>query len=158
MSDDAIQFLQVEAELAESRRICEAATPGPFGVEAADVGDLPAWHVWTAGGIGCVALVYSGLVPDPSGLANAKFFTHARIALPAALDALDAAEANVKRLRLAWARESHELDQLLGVALGYPANPGGQEGVCTGEHTVVTLAMEAAEKIERLRAVLEGCR
>lgn len=50
--------------------------------------------------------------------------------------------------------EQMEIDQLLGRALHYPPYPEDFETdqVCTGEHTVVTLAMEAAAKIAELEA------
>ena len=60
-------------------------------------------------------------------------------------------------------KELLEIEQILGKALGYPWYkddqknfPGATEkdGVCTGEHTPVTLAMEAAEKVEKLREFL----
>ena len=53
-------------------------------------------------------------------------------------------------------KELLEIEQILGKALGYPWYkddqknfPGATEedGVCTGEHTPVTLAMEAANKL-----------
>lgn len=62
-----------------------------------------------------------------------------------------------------YAANDAEIQQILGAALGYPrfvddqANfPGATEddGVCVGDHVGVTLAMEAAEEIERLRMIL----
>lgn len=56
-------------------------------------------------------------------------------------------------------KEEDEIQQILGKALHYPwykddqVNfPGATEedGVCVGEHVVITLAMEAAKKIEEL--------
>jgi len=64
-------------------------------------------------------------------------------------------EANkVKGKLRACAEESREIDQILGRALGYPPNPYGAPGVCTGEHTPVTLAQEAAERLAGLRQLL----
>lgn len=54
-------------------------------------------------------------------------------------------------------KEFEEVDQILGKALGYPlfkddqANFPGATGVCVGEHVTVTLAMEAAELIAKLK-------
>ena len=54
-------------------------------------------------------------------------------------------------------KELLEIEQILGKALGYPWYkddqknfPGATEkdGVCVGEHTAVTLAMEAADKLD----------
>lgn len=56
-------------------------------------------------------------------------------------------------------KELSEVEQILGKALGYPAYaddqknfPGATEknGVCVGEHTAATLAMEAADLIRKL--------
>lgn len=55
----------------------------------------------------------------------------------------------------AMARERYEIDQILGKALGYPEYTedfGAPKGdVCTGEHVPVTLAREAAKRIEELK-------
>lgn len=57
-------------------------------------------------------------------------------------------------------KEFEQVNQILGKALGYPwfkddqTNfPGATEedGVCVGEHVTVTLAMEAAELIAKLK-------
>lgn len=44
----------------------------------------------------------------------------------------------------------YEIDQTLGKALCYPAYPISTD-VCTGEHTVVTLAHEAADRLRGLK-------
>ena len=53
-------------------------------------------------------------------------------------------------------KEEWEAEQILGKALGYPWYKDDQknfpgctetDGVCTGGHTLVTLAMEAAKRI-----------
>lgn len=58
------------------------------------------------------------------------------------------------------AKEQYEVEQILGKALEYPfysedkknfPDSTKEDGVCVGEHTIVTLAMEAAREIERLR-------
>jgi hypothetical protein len=63
------------------------------------------------------------------------------------------------RLRKACADTEHEIQQILGKALGYPwfkddlknwPDATEEDGVCVGEHVAVTLAMEAAEKIKDL--------
>lgn len=65
------------------------------------------------------------------------------------------------------AKQDAEIQQLLGVALGYPRYcddptnfPDSTEtdGVCVGEHVSVTLAAEIAAKIKALRGVLEQIR
>ena len=44
-----------------------------------------------------------------------------------------------------YTTEENEVDQILGKALGYPPYPNkDSDWVCTGDHTIVTLAMEAA--------------
>jgi len=64
-------------------------------------------------------------------------------------------EAFIAELEAAAATETMEVDQALGRALHYPPNPDGQPGVCTGEHTSVTLAVEAANRIAKLEAIVE---
>ncbi len=72
---------------------------------------------------------------------------------------LEQAAASVESRREAgMLKELHEVEQILGKVLNYPwykddqVNfPGTTEadGVCTGEHTAGTLAMEAARRIEQ---------
>lgn len=66
----------------------------------------------------------------------------------------------------AYRMETREIEQILGKALGYPwykddlkSFPDATEadGVCVGEHTTVTLAMEAAKTIQRLKDDLRDC-
>lgn len=66
-----------------------------------------------------------------------------------------------------YREEIHQAEQILGKALGYPyldhtACPDcrpdtgctcGNPQVCVGEHTLVSLAMEAAKLIEEVRMV-----
>lgn len=47
-----------------------------------------------------------------------------------------------------------EADQILGKALGYPAFPEGGDWVSTGEHSLPTLALEAADTMARLESKL----
>lgn len=67
----------------------------------------------------------------------------------------DPEKAELKRKLKGAMAELHEVDQVLGRVLGYP--PMGPEvggdgtQVCTGPHTAVTLADEAADLIRRLR-------
>ena len=77
--------------------------------------------------------------------------------LRAEVDALKAEDA---RLRKTWQKENDELVQILGKALQYPrfvddqsVFPGATEadGVCVPCHTALSIADEAAEKIEALR-------
>ncbi|MFN8995417.1 MAG: hypothetical protein ACK5X3_17370 [Pseudomonadota bacterium] len=62
---------------------------------------------------------------------------------------------------LALRKEEWEAEQILGKALGYPWYKDDQknfpgctesDGVCTGDHTLVTLAMEASRRIASLSA------
>jgi hypothetical protein len=67
-------------------------------------------------------------------------------------------QAEIARLRDAYATTSHVVEQALGKALGYPVmgpevcgpegNPGGD--VCVGDHVPESLAAEAAAKIVEL--------
>ena len=59
---------------------------------------------------------------------------------------------DVTRRAAGYEMECAEIDQVLGRALGYPSNPDDADGVCTGEHTPASLAVEAAREVERLRA------
>jgi len=81
--------------------------------------------------------------------------------------ALAAKDAEIKRLMDCIGLEHHEIETVLGAALGYPWYkddqknfPGADEsaGVCVGEHTVVSLADEAASKIAKLREELAEAR
>lgn len=54
------------------------------------------------------------------------------------------------------AAQGHEIEQILGQALGYPwfkddpknfPDATEKDGVCVGDHTPVTLAMEAAQRL-----------
>lgn len=52
----------------------------------------------------------------------------------------------------------HEIDQILGKALGYPNLPpdwDAGDDVCTGDNVPESLAMEAADEITRLRDEME---
>lgn len=60
-----------------------------------------------------------------------------------------------------WKKDLHEIEQILGKALGYPWYwddqenfPGAtkEDGVCVGDHVAATLAMEAADRIRRANA------
>ena len=73
----------------------------------------------------------------------------------------------IAELRHAWAKENHEICQVLGKALGYPwfkddlknfPDATEPDGVCVGEHVAVTIAMEAASHIATLRAECESHR
>jgi hypothetical protein len=59
-------------------------------------------------------------------------------------------------LRAALTRQNHEIEQTLGKTLGYPplypdASPVDDGQVCVGPHVAETLALEAADRIARLR-------
>ena len=73
--------------------------------------------------------------------------------------------AEIARLRTALSKQNDEICQVLGSALGYPkfcddqANfPGATEssGVCTGDHVAESIAVEAAKRIESLRAAVDA--
>jgi len=76
---------------------------------------------------------------------------------------VDEERANFERCRFLAAKDNEEICQILGRALGYPRYCDDQknfpdstdaDGVCVGEHIAVTLAMEAARKIEELNNLL----
>lgn len=63
------------------------------------------------------------------------------------------AESYIGFALIGLTKERDEIDQILGKALGYPecfpeVSNIDDTRVCTGEHTVVTLAMEAADRIK----------
>jgi len=69
-------------------------------------------------------------------------------------------DAEIARLKDACIKQSHDIEQTLGKALGYPWYkddqknfPGTTEadGVCTGEHVAESIAMEAATQIATLK-------
>ena len=73
-------------------------------------------------------------------------------------------DAEIARLRYAFGKESHEVEQILGQALGYPWYkddpknfPGTTEkdGVCVGEHIPQTLAMDAVAVIRAMAEALQ---
>lgn len=63
-------------------------------------------------------------------------------------------------IKQAFAKQDHEICQILGKALGYPKFADDQKNfpgatgddVCVGEHTAETIAAEAAKKIDKLQA------
>lgn len=70
-------------------------------------------------------------------------------------------ELRYRELKKEVMHEFHEIEQILGQALGYPRYcddqknfPGTRptDGVCVGDHVAATLASEAAATIHRLRA------
>ena len=78
---------------------------------------------------------------------------------------LAALVAEVRRARAACARQSHEIEQVLGKALGYPLfgpemSPDGvPDGfVCVGEHVAESLADEAAARIGALTCERDALR
>lgn len=66
-----------------------------------------------------------------------------------------------KPIKQLVAEQNHEIEQILGKALGYPKYVDDQKNfpdatgdeVCVGEHTAETIATEAAAKIEKLKAM-----
>lgn len=74
-------------------------------------------------------------------------------------------EREVERLKDAIAKQSHDIEQTLGKALGYPRYVDDQknfpdateaDGVCVGEHVPESLALEAANKIKRLQELYDS--
>lgn len=68
--------------------------------------------------------------------------------------------SEIERLRTACTKMNEEISQILGKVLGYPwfkddqknfPNATDDDGVAVGDHVAETLAMEAADEIERLR-------
>lgn len=78
------------------RALAEQATPGPW-----EIGDDGSGGVWVTGpdrNANVICDIYEQYV-DGGADENAAFIAEARTALPALLDALDAREAEVERLR-----------------------------------------------------------
>ena len=76
---------------------------------------------------------------------------------------MEAKDKELKSLREKGIKYDHEIEQVLGKALGYPwfkddqkNFPGTTEvdGVCVGEHVAASIAIEAAEKIISLKAIV----
>ena len=72
----------------------------------------------------------------------------------------------LKEVRDKMIKESQEIEQILGKALGYPwykddlknfPNDTEADGVCIGDHTAWSLAMCAADKIKELEDKLMNC-
>ena len=73
-------------------------------------------------------------------------------------EAFTAAEERIQYLEHAGRSRDHEIEQILGKALGYPWYmddqknfPGAteQDGVCVGDHTALSLVDEAASRIKQ---------
>ena len=76
------------------------------------------------------------------------------------ISAMEENEAYIAKLEYhldGMLKELLEIEQILGKVLGYPkyknyqkSFPGAADadGVCVGDHTAVTLAMEAADKLD----------
>jgi hypothetical protein len=143
--------------------VCEAATPGEWTTDTEHAVGLErsaAWAVVSRGGLVCTDgnEHYKSETEPPADLA---FIALARTALPAWIRRAQAAEAEVARLRDALARQNHEIEQTLGKALGYPplypdVSPVDDGQVCVGDHVAETLALEAADRITRLRDAREA--
>ena len=94
-------------ERIESRKMCDAATTGPW--EYWDNRNKPFWTSAKPQGLGHPpAGIIQGNLNQGTQIgkscvvnrpADCQFVAHARTALPAALDALDALEVEIKRLR-----------------------------------------------------------
>jgi hypothetical protein len=75
--------------------------------------------------------------------------------------------SKLSELVAACSKRSHEIEQVLGKALGYPwfkddqrNFPGTTEadGVCVGEHVDITLAMEASAQLAAANATVAQCK
>ena len=87
----------------------------------------------------------------------ASFTSSDSACIAASLDRIAKLEAECKCLRQELTKQSHEVEQILGKALGYPSGyPDVSEvddgSVCVMDHTPETLAMEAARVIVTLKA------
>jgi hypothetical protein len=78
-----------------------------------------------------------------------------------------AAIKRIAKLEEGIARESFDIEQSLGKALGYPwykddpknfPDATEESGVCVGEHVPASIAAEAARRITELEAALTGLR
>jgi hypothetical protein len=72
-----------------------------------------------------------------------------------------ALRADYDRMEQGYGREMHEADQILGKARGYPEydevnfpEPEARGQVCTGEHTLPSLAAEVADRLKQVEAEL----
>jgi hypothetical protein len=159
----------LKRDAAADLAVCEAATPGPWQRRDREIVDAR-YHfcteiegnpvIWQGKQEGAtpVCKLYSGFVWFEGDCA---FVPMARTALPAWIRRARAAEAEVARLRAALLGQNHEIEQTLGKALGYPplypdASPVDDGQACVGDHVAETLALEAADLIERLRAERKG--
>ena len=76
------------------------------------------------------------------------------------VDEIERLTARVTSLEEGYIQNEHEIEQLLGKALGYPwykddpknfPDATELDGVCVGEHSALTLAMEAATRFQEIR-------
>ncbi len=75
--------------------------------------------------------------------------------------------AELERMIRGYQHECDQVEQVLGKALGYPWYKDDQvnfpeateaSGVCVGEHTPTTIAMEAARMIGRLQSIARAAK
>ena len=95
-------------ERARLRALCEAATPGPWETYRPAAGGLGIAHGDPRTHHGCIARIVAG---EP---ADAALMGIARTALPALLDALDAAEHALREARAEMERLRRELAETRG--------------------------------------------
>lgn len=96
---------------------------------------------------------------------RAAVWSRERLAVIIDREAIAPLQAEIARLRKACVDTEHEVQQILGKALGYyPWHkddqknfPGATEadGVCVGDHVAATLAMEVVDRIRNLQAKLD---
>jgi len=161
MTMDKLAIDTTEALVAQISPILRDHGPS---IQSAVLGDLVA--MWLAGlhqpGSDAATLTIRTLFLN-------EFTNLVRVLTPINAKALDVPapqmpppDDDATRLRTAVARENEEICQLLGAALGYPrfcddpanfpdATP--EHGVCVGDHVAVTIAAEAANRLNVRAAI-----
>jgi hypothetical protein len=150
------------AERASERAIIEAATPGPWEVDATKgLGAYGVYHGLSTDRPSRVCSMLPGELPRDRRDANAAFIATARTGWPKALDERDAAIARLAEcereratLRAVIANDC-ETEQLARDAARQVLGDWA-EGDSNGVPSVADLAERLAEEITRLRAALES--
>ena len=148
-----------DEELIEVLAYCEAATEGPWEVED---GDHDCYFIRACEGDFLIGGIHKWLVDAAvEGEANARLTARSRTDLPRIAKGLQASRAEIDRVKNALFETNDEVEQALGKALGYPwfkddkknfPDATEEDGVCIGEHVTTTIADEAAECIDTLKA------
>jgi hypothetical protein len=156
-------------EQASERAIIEAATPGPWEVDATKgLGAYGVYHGLSTDRPSRVCSMLPGELPRDRRDANAAFIAAARTGWPKALDERDAAIARAERAIARLAECERERDTLRAVIANDCENEqwaraeaakvlgAWAEGDSHGVPSVADLAERMAEEITRLRAALES--